>query len=266
MTEPGSSGGTAVAEFWDERASLEEQAGTQDLIAKELEIEAIAKYVKNGMRVLDAGCGNGMTALELVSRYDIEITAIDSSENMIDAAILRGTTKADLRGQVNFYVADVANLPDDLGMFDLIYPERTLINLLDRKRRENAMVGLCSLLAPRGLYVMCENSHDGLAEINRLRDRLDLPEIVPPWHNHYLDQADIDGFERAVKDVAVYLWGEDNDYSSTYYFLSRIVNAAMAAEEGREPEYDSFVNRLALKLPALVNGFGQGRIWLWRRI
>ena len=253
----------AIADLWDERASLEEQAGTQDLIAKELEIEAIAEYVKDGMRVLDAGCGNGMTALELTRRYDVEITAIDSSEKMIAAAVSCAAGRT-LKGSVLFRCADLLSIAD-LGPFDLIYTERVLINICDTTERATAMVRLCNLLAPGGLYVMCENSQEGLDRLNRLRDGIGLSEIVPPWHNHYLDQSDIDAFERATEGVAVYLWGEDNDYSSTYYFLSRIVNAAMAAEEGREPEYDSFVNRLALKLPAMGN-LGQGRIWLWRRI
>lgn len=252
----------AIAEFWDDRASLEEQAGTRDLIAKELEVEAIAKYVEDGMRVLDAGCGNGLTALELARRYQVEITALDSSTKMIEAAVSRAAGRT-LKGSVLFTVRDVQGINDDLGRFDLIYTERVLINLPQQVAREWAMIGLCYLLAPGGLYVMCENSQDGLDGINRLRAGLDLPEIVPPWHNHYLTGKDISGFVEAVWHTVVH--ESTDDYSSTYYFLSRIVNAALAAQEGREPDYDSPINRLALKLPALVDGFGQGRIWLWRR-
>ena len=62
----------------------------------------------------------------------------------------------------------------------------------------------------------------------------------------------------------MHLWADDNDYSSTYYFLSRVVNAAVAAEAGEDPDYDSFINRLALKLPPMGD-MGQGKIWLWRR-
>lgn len=257
---------TAIAEFWDDRASLEEQAGTRDLIAKQLELEAIAKYVKDGMRVLDAGCGNGLTALELARRYDIEMVAVDKSEKMVFAAMDRADSlQTDLQSSIKFRPADVLDLPDDLGMFDLIYTERVLINLPDQEQRNKAMVGLCNLLKPGGLYVMCENSQDGLDRLNRLRVPLGLPEIVPPWHNHYLtEDKDIDGFEKAVAGLAVHLWSDDNDYSSTYYFLSRIVNAALAAQEGREPDYDSPINKLALKLPSMGD-LGQGRIWLWRR-
>jgi ubiquinone/menaquinone biosynthesis C-methylase UbiE len=255
----------AIAEFWDERASLEEQAGTRDLIAKQLEVEAIAKYVKDGMRVLDVGCGNGVTALELARRYDIDLVAVDSSKEMLSAAMDRCVGRV-VKGSVKFRPADVLDLPDDLGMFDLIYTERVLINLPEQEQRNKAMVQICNRLRSGGIYVMCENSQDGLDGINRRRAQLDLPEIVPPWHNHYLStDIDIDGFEKAVRGLAVHLWADDNDYSSTYYFLSRVVNAALAAEEGREPDYDSPINRLALKLPAMGD-LGQGRIWLWRRL
>ena len=254
----------AIADFWDNRASLEEQAGTRDLIAKQLEMEAIAKYVKDGMRILDAGCGNGLTALELARRYDVEVHGIDSSEKMVKAAIsLAGTFQSSICGSVLFRYGDVLNLQGIPGYFDLVYTERTLINLPDQESREKAMKGLCDLLKPDGLYVMCENSQDGVDGLNRLRVPLDLPAIVPPWHNHYLDQADIDALYRVVQDTMVFEAADD--YSSTYYFLSRIVNAALAAEEGREPDYDSPINRLALKLPSMGD-LGQGRIWLWRRV
>lgn len=254
-------GQAAIAEFWDDRASLEEQAGTRDLIAKQLEVEAIAKYVKDGMRVLDAGCGNGLTAIELAKRYNIDIVGIDSSPKMIEAAgeRLAGLT---LGAGVEFRPADVCDLPDDLGMFDLIYTERTLINLPDQEQRNKAMVGLCKLLKPGGLYVMCENSQEGVDGLNRLRVPLGLPEIVPPWHNHYLTAEDIGAFWDPANDIV--LDGID-DYSGTYYFLSRVVNAALAADEGKEPDYDSPINRLALKLPPNLGDVGQGRIWLWRR-
>lgn len=253
-----------AAQMWDDRASLEDQAGTQDLIAKQIEVEAIAKYVKDGMRVLDAGCGNGLTARELARRYDVDIIAFDSSEKMIEVAVEQWALAAEFEGSaINFMVGNIESL-GNLGKFDIIYTERVLINLLDRDVRDRAMANLCKMLRPSGLYVMCENSQEGLDKINRWRAMVDLPKIKPPWHNHYLNADDIDGFEAAVKDIAVHLWADDNDYSSTYYFLSRIVNAAVAAEADEDPDYDSFINRLALKLPPMGD-MGQGKIWLWRR-
>ena len=58
----------SIRGHWNSRAGLGLWAGTKDLIAKSLEIEAIASYVCDGMKVLDAGCGNGVTAIELTHR------------------------------------------------------------------------------------------------------------------------------------------------------------------------------------------------------
>ena len=48
-----------VKMHWDRQAAKGELSGTQDRIAKRLEMEAISRYVKDGMRVLDVGCGCG---------------------------------------------------------------------------------------------------------------------------------------------------------------------------------------------------------------
>ena len=102
---------------------------------------------------------------------------------------------------------------------------------------------------------MCENSQDGLDAINVLRLSVGLPSIIHPWHNRYLYDAEI----KKIKEVQLL---DINYYSSTYYFLSRVVNAWQSAQEGKEPDYEAPVNKLALQLPA-INKMGQGRIWVW---
>ena len=53
--------------------------------------------------------------------------------------------------------------------------------------------------------------------------------------------------------------------NSTYYFLSRIINALIAKKEKKFPDYNSDINKLALVIPNdLVNNFSQGIIWLWK--
>ena len=66
-----------------------------------------------------------------------------------------------------------------------------------------------------------------------------------------------------VKDILVML-EEVRFISSTYAFLSRVVNAWLAKKEGEEPSYDAPVNKLALELPAF-GGIGQTKIWVWRK-
>jgi len=92
--------------FWNGRAGFGQAAGSRDLIAKELEIEAISKYIFDGMRVLDAGCGNGITAIEIAKKYNVNIVGFDFSEEMIKAAkALSSSTK--LKGTIDYHVIDI---------------------------------------------------------------------------------------------------------------------------------------------------------------
>ena len=246
-----------IQQYWESRAMLGQEAGSRDVIAKVLEIEAIAKYVKAGMHILEVGCGNGITAIELAKRYEVEIVGLDYAEKMVQAANLI-VAEETLCGKVTFMVGDVGTL-DDLGeKYDLIYTERVLINLKDWEAQRKAIVDITHRLRPGGAYVMCENSMNGLEKINEFRGFVGISPINPPWHNIYFKDEDLNALEiPGIKLEKV------DCYSSTYYFLSRVVNAWLAKEEGKEPAYDATVNRLALKLPAFGD-MAQGRIWLWR--
>ncbi len=256
--DQGKGASESVRDFWNSRAGLGQWAGSRDVLAKELEIEAIASYVRDDMRVLDIGCGNGITAIELSRRFALDLTGVDYAEEMVAAA--RSLAKgADIKGSIDFKVGDLRQLANFDRSFDLIYTERVLINLPDWNAQREALERITSLLSLGGLYVMCENSRDGLDRINALRSRLRLPEVVPPWHNRYLQDAEVGELRiQGVKLEGI------NYYSSTYYFLSRVVNAALAANEGKEPDYDAEVNQLARSLPS-IGELGQGRIWLWRK-
>ena len=50
--------------------------------------------------------------------------------------------------------------------------------------------------------------------------------------------------------------------SSSYYFVSRVINAWLAKENGEEPQYDAVVNRLGLELPELGD-LGQTKLWIF---
>jgi ubiquinone/menaquinone biosynthesis C-methylase UbiE len=248
-----------VRDFWNSRAGLGEWAGTRDVTAKQLEMEAIAAYVRDGLRVIDIGCGNGIMAIELARRYAAEVTGVDYAEEMVTAARALAEQQS-LKGKVQFRLGDLRNLSQIKERFDVAYTERAIINLPDWPTQRQAILDVGQLLAPGGLFVMCENSQDGLDKINALREQTGLKAVIPPWHNRYLkdseiEQADFPGLKLEQKVF----------YSSTYYFLSRVVNAWLAAQEGKEPDYDATINRLALLLPSMGD-LGQGRIWLWRKL
>lgn len=248
----------SVRDYWNSRAGLGKWAGTQDLIAKELEVRAIAEFVKPGMKVLEAGCGNGISAIEIARRFPVEITAFDYAAEMIEAAREMAGSES-LVGSIDFRTADITDLRDLPRNFDLIYTERVLINLADWDTQRKAISQLTGLLRPGGVYAMLENSQDGLDKINALREQAGLMPIIPPWHNRYFRDAELHALNLPSVTLERVVF-----HSSTYYFLSRVVNAWLAARDGKEPDYNSPINELALRLPAMGD-LGQGRIWVWKR-
>lgn len=248
-----------IRAFWNKSSQLGKAAGTKDFIAKRLEIAAIASYVRDGQRILDIGCGNGITAIELARSFQVDIIGIDYAGEMIKGA--QNLAKdLNLKGTLRFEVADIEDLPKYDRKVDLAYTERALINLPDWETQKHAIRAITDLLVQGGRYVMCENSQDGLELINTLRLRIGLKAIEPPWHNRYLRDAEVEqcDFPGIVLENVDF-------YSSTYYFLSRVVNAWIAEKEGKEPDYDSPINQLALQLPS-IGKMGQGRIWVWRKV
>lgn len=249
---------TDILALWNERAKLQEKAGSNDTIAKTIEINALAKFFRNDIEVMEFGCGNGITALELAHRFDITIDAYDFSAEMIKAA-REFAAAASKNDRVKFDVGDITAPPTIEKKFDIIFTERMIINLANWDEQETAIKFLCSHLKPGGKLLLLENSALGLAKINELRALVGLKAIAPPWHNIYLDDTKVESINSEGCQLT-----EVVPYSATYYFLSRVVNAWLADREGAEPKYDADVNKLALLLPA-IGDFAQGKIWVFER-
>lgn len=249
--------------MWDARASLGETAGTQDLLAVGLERRAIRKYVEDGQAILDAGCGNGLTACRIARDFEVQVDGFDSSVEMIHAATYNGTRQGDWRGAVHWYIAKAPEIEGFSAAYDLIYSQRLVVNLATWEEQAATIRRLLELLKPGGCYLAVECCQDGLDEINRYRLMLGLPEIEPPTHNRYLQIEQMAQLSREIHNVQLI---DVVRYSAGYYLMSRIVNAAIAWKEGWEPDYQSLINHIALVLPATITTMiGQGVMWVWQK-
>jgi ubiquinone/menaquinone biosynthesis C-methylase UbiE len=245
-------------EFWNARSGLGETAGSNDFILKRLETKLLLDRVPSGSNVLDIGCGNGDALIQLATRNDCTGIGIDFAPEMVSAA--RATCQElQLESRLRFEEGHVPGLRSGLGQFDFVMTERCLINLDEVESQHQAFREIMSHLKPGGTFLMIEDSHDGLAKLNAVRADLDLEPIDAPWHNVFLHEAE-------VAD-----WAEDNfileafvPFTSTYYFLSRVVYARLARDKGEELKYDSDINQLALELPSMGD-LGAVRLWVWRR-
>jgi 2-polyprenyl-3-methyl-5-hydroxy-6-metoxy-1,4-benzoquinol methylase len=247
-----------VKDFWNSRAAFQALAGTNDFTAKRLEHDTILKHVRDGQRVLEIGCGNGLLSIEMAEKLDVSIDAFDFAAEMIADAKERAKS-AKLRGTINFDVRDVRDdaMPD--GNYDVAITERVVINLLSWEEQADAIAKIVRHLKPGGHFLMCENSATGLARLNELRALCGLEPVIAPWHNRYFNDAEV----AALRIPGVELV-EVIPYSATYYFVSRVVNAWNAKMTNTALTYDSPINQLGLILPA-IGDTAQGKLWIFKR-
>lgn len=249
-----------IHRHWEEKSKDGVRSGTVDLIIDRLEQEAILSEVINRENMLEVGCGDGRNAINIAKRTGITtIDAFDFSRGMIKFA--KQNAKKENVENINFFSHSICDLKDIDKQYDLIISKRALINLLSYGEQIEAIQNISRLLRKGGVYLMCESSLDGLRNINRARRMLSLPEIKMPWHNKYFEESKLE------EDVGFLKLEKKKCFSSLYYFLSRVVNAFHAKAGGLEPQYDSAINRVALKLNEdNFTQYAQVVLWVWRNV
>jgi ubiquinone/menaquinone biosynthesis C-methylase UbiE len=98
-------------------------------------------------QVLDVGCGVGQTACTIAEHYNLEVTGVDMSPNMIAKAEERAH-KNKLEDKVVFQLADVYQLPFDDNTFDVVIFESLLTPLRDELAALKEMI---RVLRPSGI-------------------------------------------------------------------------------------------------------------------
>ena len=101
----------------------------------------------SGLRILDAGCGEGYMARELASR-GADVLGVDSSANLIQAA--SALTSPDTSSP-RFRVADVADLDDANSSYDLVLCNHLMNDLPDPR---GPIVEFARVLRPGGRIVI----------------------------------------------------------------------------------------------------------------
>lgn len=99
-----------------------------------------------GNRLLDVGCGTGLSFIGLLER-GFQVTACDISPAMIEQARAKVGDRAEL------IVADMRELPE-IGEFDLVWAVNEPLNYLRaREELEAALAGMRRNAAPRGVVL-----------------------------------------------------------------------------------------------------------------
>lgn len=152
----------------------------------------LKKFVQNGDKVLDLGCGNGRL-LELFSDKKINYTGADSSEKLVEIAKNRyeNNTILSSGSQCSFVVGDALNLPFEDDVFDKIFSVAVFHHIPSKEFRLQFLREAKRVLKKDGfLIIMVWNlwQKKGIWRFVKFTflklvglSRLDFGDVLVPW-------------------------------------------------------------------------------------
>ncbi|MFN8223721.1 MAG: class I SAM-dependent methyltransferase [Gaiellales bacterium] len=176
-----------MASPYDEMASVFEQHARDSPYNAHYDRPSVLALLGDvrGLRVLDAGCGPGLYAEELVAR-GAEIVAVDGSEAMVELARRRLGSSADVR------LVDLnAALPFADGQFDVVLSALVVHHLDDRRA---ALREAFRVLVPGGRMVL-STQHPTMDWLRK-------------GGSYFDTRAEVDVWDRGSRSFEVRFWRE----------------------------------------------------------
>lgn len=246
-----------IKDFWDDNAEkfkCDSRVSWGDNFLLNLEYNIISKYLKNNMKILDAGYANGFATIKHAknNKYS-NFTGIDFSTNMINYANIN---KLNIGVKnIEFEVGDITDMPYEDNTFNIVYTTRVLINL---PTWEEQIKGLSECLRVvkknNGLLIVLEGFYEPFIKLNSLRQITGLSPLEEHDYNRYIKKYKLEKF---ISDHNYKF--ENIDFSSVYYigsrFLRELVTDYNSFEGFTNPILEDFYN-LELKYSNGMSGFG----------
>jgi len=200
-------------EYWEEKAQSNAGhfASWWDVNMKTIEIENISSLLNKNDYVLDIGCSNGASTVEIAKNTGCKIHGVDNCKTAINFASEHYTSK-----KLSFEYADILCMKSE-PVFDKIYSIRCIINLMSFEKQQAAIINIWKALKPGGTYIMCEAFVQGFKNMNRIREIFNLPDLEIPEYNNYLEENEIDKFLSKYFEIV-----NIKKYSSIYYLGTRV--------------------------------------------
>jgi len=254
-----------IRAFWTEQADRHHQSATaswSDRRVIELEIKEIVKRIADGDRVLDVGCANGYSTVQLAAARRVDVTGVDYIPEMIREARARLGADPALADRVRFDVGDITRLTQPDAAFDKVVVIRVLINLGAWDYQRDALSEALRTVTPGGLLLLSEATIQGWQRLNQFRREWELPDIAMPAFNQYLDEDRLLEAAASRADLV-----EAVHFSSTYYAMTRVIKPLLIQALGRpidvaDPEMEW--NRWCAQLPAWGD-YGVQRLFVFRK-
>jgi ubiquinone/menaquinone biosynthesis C-methylase UbiE len=249
---------TEIKEYWNQRAKQAAEsptATTDDVHLRNLEVRTFVEAIQrlglpDGSTVVDVGCGDGFTTLHVAEQLPkLKFAGVDYSEEMIATAHRRlADISARLGSPVVFRVGDATALEGlfPAGSLDVVLTDRCLINLTSPEAQYDALGQIHALLKPGGSHFAIENFTSGQEALNQSRAALGLNEIPVRWHNLFFNEDDF-----LTKMRALHSKVEIVNFSSAYYYATRVIYSKYCQMRGEVPDYQHEIHQLAVQLPPM---------------
>ena len=252
-----------IREYWEDRAKSNQnvQATTNDIYLRELEISTFVDVINElkvteGAKILDLGCGDGYTTLNIANNLNKNYTfvGLDYSKEMIRNANNNLEKFTNLKNNIKFDIADATKIKNIIyekfngQKFDIIITDRCLINIPSVEKQYDTIKQISECLNENGVYIAIENFAETNNNFNELRKKFNLEEIPVRWHNFFFEEKKfLSQNKKYFNNI------EFRDFSSSYYLATRIIYSAVCQIENKEPDYNHEINKLALNLPCIGN-------------
>ena len=255
-----------IRRFWTEQAlrhGASPSASWSDRPVLDLEVREIARHLAGGEHILDVGCANGYSTVQLAASCDGHVRGVDLIPEMIIEAQRRlRALPAELARRVEFDVGDIMTLNEPPESYDRVIVIRVLINLGDWERQVVALDQCARVLRRNGLLLLSEATVQGWSALNRFRREWGLPDIPVPPFNTYLDE------ERLIASVSAQ-WDmvDTSNFASSYYVATRVMKPLLARVADADVDVaDPLMewNRWASLLPA-AGDYGTQKLFVLRK-
>lgn len=176
---------------------------------------AIEKWLSGG-RLLDVGCGDGLSTLRFARRMK-EAVGVDYIEDFVDRATENASRHPELA--VTFEHGDALDLSSVRrrhGRFNALTSIRCLINLTSWDRQRTALAEFAECLEPGGLLFASEGWTDGFAGLNLRRQRAELPAISLAEYNLMIEREQFEAEAKRYFELVGY------EPMGFYLFISRV--------------------------------------------
>ena len=246
--------GAAMREYWERPDTI----SLRDDNLRQLEAEAITRWLDSESVVLDVGCGDGINTVAYAQRVH-RIVGIDYSRQRIRRATRR-ITDIGLHN-VEFQHLSVQDLKQISERFDIAISQRCLINLPTFEEQKDAIHQIYCILKPGRLYLMLECVEQGRQHLNELRGQVGLEPLPMPWHDLFFDEDQLTPLLRIFFEIV-----EVVDFS-LYYLITRILNPIMGLdlEDPISKRIDDAARQLQTQLHFdALSGIGPQRLFVLR--